>query len=377
MRDPGPEFLTHRPDRRKLDLPPPDALAAAHSATLREQIIARIAGAGGSISFADYLEAALYTPGLGYYMAGQKRFGVGGDFITAPEMGSVLATVLARWLQAYSSLIDGLLEFGGGSGALAQQLRALLPSLPYAFLERSADLAAQQAKAAPQARILQRLPRAWRGVLLAHEVLDALPFVVVEWDGAQLWERRVGVQDGDFCWTLAPLATELAAVLHPYVHKWPAPYVTEIRPLAESWLEAAAASLTEGAIVIIDYGQESSEYYHPQRRQGSLRAYYRHRVLDDPFFWPGLCDLTADVDFGALRRAASHLGLRERWYGPLARFLVEGGLAEVYPQLAAGRDERGRLALHNEIKRLTLPQEMGESFKVLLLEKDSPQMTRE
>jgi SAM-dependent MidA family methyltransferase len=176
-------------------------------------------------------------------------------------------------------------------------------------------------------------------------------------------------QGDDFCWTLAPLAAEHAATLRPYAEHWPAPYQTEIRPLAEAWLAAAAASLAEGALVLIDYGQESSEYYHPQRRQGSLRAYYRHRVLDDPFFLPGLCDLTAHVDFGALRRAAARLGLRERWYGPLARFLVEGGLAELYPGLAAGRDGRGLLALNNEIKRLTLPQEMGESFKVLLLEK--------
>ncbi|MBU2764209.1 SAM-dependent methyltransferase [Acidithiobacillus caldus] len=369
MRDTGSGFVTHSPDRRKFSLPPPDLEAAAHSAALRGRILARIAAAGGSISFADYLEAVLYTPGLGYYMAGQRRFGPDGDFVTAPEMGPVLATVLARWLEDYRNLGDGILEFGGGSGALARQLRAILPSTPYAFLDRSADLVAQQAKALPEGRVLQDLPEAWRGVFLAHEVLDALPFLAVEWDGERLWERRVAMQGDDFCWTLAPLAAEHAATLRPYAEHWPAPYQTEIRPLAEAWLAAAAASLAEGALVLIDYGQESSEYYHPQRRQGSLRAYYRHRVLDDPFFLPGLCDLTAHVDFGALRRAAARLGLRERWYGPLARFLVEGGLAELYPGLAAGRDGRGLLALNNEIKRLTLPQEMGESFKVLLLEK--------
>jgi len=370
MRDPSPGFVTHRPDGRKLDLPEPDPLAAEHSASLRAHVVARIAAAGGSISFADFMEAALYTPGLGYYMAGQRRFGPGGDFFTAPEMGPVLATVLAHRLQDYSSLADGILEFGGGSGALARQLRAMLPSLPYAFLERSGDLAAQQAQALPEAPILQGLPEAWRGVLLAHEVLDALPFLAVEWDGTQFWERRVGLEDdGNFRWTLAPLAREYATALRPYAEHWPSPYRTEIRPLAEAWLKAAAACLTEGAILLIDYGDESTALYHPQRQSGSLRAYYRHRVLDDPFFWPGLCDLTADVDFGALRRVASRLGLRERWYGPLARFLVEGGLAELYPQLAASRDARGLLDLHNEIKRLTLPQEMGERFKVLLLEK--------
>ena len=141
------------------------------------------------------------------------------------------------------------------------------------------------------------------------------------------------------------------------------------RRVASAWLREVATCLRAGALILIDYGQEAGEYYHPQRQSGSLRAYYRQHWLEDPFYWPGLCDLTAHVNFSALLEAAPDLGLKVQFYGNLARFLVEHGLAEAYAGLAAGLDAQGLLALNNEIKRLTLPQEMGESFKVLILRK--------
>ncbi len=369
MRVERPDFLTHSHGGRKTHLPVPDADALVHSAALLTHIRQEIDAAGGMISFRRYMELALYTPGLGYYMAGQTRFGAAGDFVTAPEMGRVLAAVLARTLQPDLGP-DGILEFGGGSGALAGQIREILPDTPYTLLEPSPDLQARQHAAVPGIQHRQTLPEHWRGVLLAHEVLDAMPVQVLELDAfGQLHECGVHWNGEALEWALLPppVPAPLAARLAPYVTHWPRPYRTEINLTAESWLREVATRLDSGAILLIDYGHEAAEFYHPQRQMGSLRAYYRHHWLDDPFYLPGLCDLTAHVDFTALMTAAVEAGLEVAFYGHLARFLVEHGLAEVYGALCAQAGDDGIFALNNEIKRLTLPQEMGESFKVLIL----------
>jgi SAM-dependent MidA family methyltransferase len=371
MRAERPDFLTHSHGARKTSLPVPDADALAHSAALLTHIRREIDAAGGMISFRRYMELALYTPGLGYYMAGQTRFGAAGDFVTAPEMGRVLAAVLARTLRPDLGP-DGILEFGGGSGALAGQIRDILPDTPYTLLEPSPDLQARQQATVPGVLHLQTLPEHWRGVMLAHEVLDAMPVQVLELGASgQLHECGVRWNGAALDWATLPppVAAPLAARLAPYVTHWPRPYRTEINLTAEFWLREVAARLDSGAILLIDYGHEAAEYYHPQRQTGSLRAYYRHHWLDDPFYLPGLCDLTAHVDFTALMTAAVEAGLEVAFYGHLARFLVEHGLAEVYGTLCAQTGDDGRFALNNEIKRLTLPQEMGESFKVLILKK--------
>ena len=371
MRVERPDFLTHSHGARKTSLPAPDADALAHSSALLTHIRREIDAAGGMIPFRRYMELALYTPGLGYYMAGQTRFGAAGDFVTAPEMGRVLAAVLARTLQPDLGP-DGILEFGGGSGALAGQIRDILPDTPYTLLEPSPDLQARQRSVVTGIQHLQTLPEHWRGVMLAHEVLDAMPVQVLELDASgQLHECGVRWNGEALDWVMLPppVAAPLAARLAPYVTHWPRPYRTEINLTAESWLREVAARLDSGAILLIDYGHEAAEFYHPQRQTGSLRAYYRHHWLDDPFYLPGLCDLTAHVDYTALMTAAVEAGLEVAFYGHLARFLVEHGLAEVYGTLCAQAGEDGRFALNNEIKRLTLPQEMGESFKVLILKK--------
>lgn len=373
MRIERPDFLTYSRGRRKVELPLPDAAAQAHSAILLERMRAAIAEAGGVISFRRYMDMALYTPGLGYYMAGQNRLGADGDFITAPEMGAVLARVLARVLAQVLPTVtnsDGILEFGAGRGALAQQIHQCLPEQPYTILELSPDLQQQQRTALPGLRHLQQLPEQWRGVMLANEVLDAMPVQVVERDAGGLWRERGVCWNGEkLDWDWMPGTYALDDRLKPLLEQCPANYRTELHPLASAWLREVATCLRAGALILIDYGQEAGEYYHPQRQSGSLRAYYRQHWLEDPFYWPGLCDLTAHVNFSALLEAAPDLGLKVQFYGNLARFLVEHGLAEAYAGLAAGLDAQGLLALNNEIKRLTLPQEMGESFKVLILRK--------
>ncbi|WP_101537603.1 class I SAM-dependent methyltransferase [Acidithiobacillus marinus] len=371
MRIERPDFLTYSRGGRKVELPVPDDAAQAHSARLLERIRAAIAEAGGVIAFRHYMDMALYTPGLGYYMAGQNRLGADGDFVTAPEMGAVLARVLVRVLAEVLATVansDGILEFGAGRGTLAQQIHQCLPEQPYAILELSPDLQEQQRSALPNLRHLQQLPNRWRGVMLANEVLDAMPVQVVERDAGGLLRERGVCWDGEkLDWDWMPGNYALDDRLKPLLEQCPANYRTEMHPLAIAWLREVATCLQAGALILIDYGQEAGEYYHPQRQSGSLRAYYRQHWLDDPFYWPGLCDLTAHVNFSALLEAAPELGLEVQFYGNLARFLVEHGLAEAYAGLAAGLDAPGLLALNNEIKRLTLPQEMGESFKVLIL----------
>ncbi|MEY2341723.1 class I SAM-dependent methyltransferase [Acidithiobacillus sp. IBUN Pt1247-S3] len=371
MGDGRADFVTQWTQGRKANLPLPDPEALAHSAALTESICRAIVHAGGWLPFAEYMDLALYAPGLGYYMAGQQRLGAAGDFITAPEMGGILGAVLARAMTPWLGR-DGVLELGGGSGALATQIHTRLPQVPYTLLELSPDLQARQRAACPASRHVQKLPTAWNGVLLANEVLDAIPVAVVE-QGDDGILREMGVvvaTDGALAWAPAPdpASAALQALVEPWRQDWPAPYRSEVHPRAEAWLRTLAGHLQSGAILLIDYGHEAREYYHPQRQMGTLRAYYRHQWLDDPFVWPGLCDLTAHVNFTGLLRVAEEVGLHIAWYGNLARFLIEHGLPEVYAELhAQASSPEAVLALNNEIKKLTLPQEMGESFKVLLL----------
>ncbi|MCE5394394.1 MAG: SAM-dependent methyltransferase [Acidithiobacillus sp.] len=363
--------VSHPQRGHKEPLAAPDPLAQVHSERLCQRIAAAIAEAGGVLPFADYMHLALYAPGLGYYQAGQARLGPQGDFITAPEMGYLLGAVLARYLGPDPGA-DGILEFGAGSGALAAQIIGFRPELPYAVIETSPSLGESQRQRVPQLRQLARLPAAWQGVMLANEVLDALPVQVVEWTGTELQELGVRFAHGRFHWAPLPrpLDQRLQERLQPYACQWPHPYRTEVNLQAEAWLRTVAAALTRGQIILIDYGYPTrATYYHPQRSMGSLRAYYRHHCLDDPFFWPGLCDLTAHVDFESLLEESQRCGLLVRWFGTLARFLMEHGLLEIFAERAATADPRERLALANEVKRLTLPQEMGESFQVLVLER--------
>ncbi|WP_312262842.1 SAM-dependent methyltransferase [Candidatus Igneacidithiobacillus taiwanensis] len=369
----GPGVVSHRLGGDKVHLPTPDAAALQHSAALVERIRAAIDAAGGVLPFAEYMELALYAPGLGYYQAGQRRFGPEGDFVTAPELGALFGRVLAQVIGADPG-VDGVLEFGAGTGALAAQIRKVWPTLPYAALETSPALAQVQQASVPGLRQLSALPTAWQGVILANEVLDALPVQVLDWDGKRLWEMGVAWRDGALAWQALeqPPAPALAERLRPHLPGWPIPYRTEVNLRANAWLRAVSAALQRGRIILIDYGYPTAaSYYHPQRSMGSLRAYYRHHWLDDPFRWPGLCDLTAHVDFSALLDEARLLGLRVQWFGPLARFLLQHGLLEAYQEQLQSCDERGRLALNNEVKRLTLPQEMGESFQVLILERST------
>ncbi len=323
-----------------------------------ERIRAEIADAGGWISFARYLELALHAPGLGYYSRDARQFGAEGDFVTAPELGSLFGRTLARQLKE----LDGpILELGAGSGALAEtSLKEL--EREYFILETSGALRERQAKRlGGRVKFLDRLPVGFRGVVIANEVADAMPVHAVAWRPDGIKER--GVSD-KLAWAERPAGGELLREARAI--EVPPPYESEIGLAARAWMRSLAASLEQGVILVIDYGFPRHEYYHPQRAMGTLMCHTRHRAHGDPFLRPGEQDITAHVDFSALAAAAREAGLDILGYATQAQFLVNCGITEVLAQ--ANLDNALHYApLAAEAQQLLSPAEMGELFKVLVV----------
>lgn len=376
----------------RTELPEPSAAEREHSATLAAFIRNEIA-ANGPLPFSRFMELAMYAPGLGYYSAGKTKFGAAGDFITAPELGPVFARCVARAVApALREAGDSaqMLELGGGSGVFARDCLlelAALDALPqrYALLEPSADLRqrqqqrlAEELPAAIAARLqwIERPPEAdWDGVLFANEVLDALPATRFSLHGGEIFEEHViDAGDGGFASIDLPADSFVAnAVLHlrrDLRQELPEGYRSEVLPQLPYWIQAVCASLRQGLALFVDYGYARSQYYDPQRRDGTLIATYRHRAHDDVFSRVGLQDLTAFVDFSALAESGVGAGFRVAGMGTQAEFLIANGLDEVFAAAhAAAADEAARYALSQQVKRLTLPAEMGEKFKVMAFER--------
>lgn len=366
------------------DLPTPEAAAREHSDRVRELVAARIAAGGGFLGFADYMDTVLYAPGLGYYSAGAQKFGAAGDFVTAPELGSVFARCLARLTGAALRQLGGgvILEAGGGSGALAADLLVALRDSPperYVLLDVSGDLRDRQRRtiAARVPELLDRvswldaLPTgAWQGVLIANEVLDALPVERFRIGPDQPEQLGVRMAEGALAWAARPPPPPLAAALRSLEAQLGSPlaegYTSEIGLRQASWLRALLGSLRRGLALCIDYGGTRREVYHPGRREGTLVCHYRHRRHDDPFFLPGLQDLTAWVDFSAAADAAAESGFDVAAYATQAHVLLASGILDELQAGTAAADP-ARLREVQEVQRLILPGEMGERFKVLAL----------
>ncbi|MDH5577932.1 MAG: SAM-dependent methyltransferase [Betaproteobacteria bacterium] len=346
-------------------LPEPDADARAASARLGARIRAEIAAGGNWIGFARYMEMALHEPGLGYYAGGAAKLGAPGDFTTAPEMGTLFARTLARQVAEILQPGEAILEFGAGSGALAEALTAELAPQRYLILETSAELTARQrARLGERAQWIERLPARFRGVMLANEVADAMPVHALAWRREGLMERGVSEIGGALAWAERPAAGELREAARQLAV--PVPYESEVGLMARAWVKLLAARLERGALLIVDYGFPEREYYHPQRAMGTLMCHYRHRAHGDVFFHPGLQDITAHVDFTALARAARESGLEVLGYANQMGFLVDCGITELL-----GREDAGDVVryapLAAEAQKLLSPAEMGELFKVLAL----------
>ena len=356
------------------DLPSPAPDALAHSARLAEHLRAAIREAGGMIPFSRYMELVLYAPGLGYYSAGARKFGAAGDFITAPELSPLFSRCLARQCREVLAVTSGsILELGAGSGVMAADILLELQALDalpeeYLILEVSADLKERQrqtlaAKAtglASRVRWLDELPEHFTGVIVGNEVLDALPverFLKTHTGHEQYCVRESG--EG-FDWVARPAGEQLAATLDAFETTLPQPlaagYVSEICLGAGPLVSSLAGMLTRGALLLMDYGYPRSAYYHPERAMGTLMCHYRQRAHADPFLYPGLQDITAHVDFTAVAEAGVASGLDLAGYTTQAHFLMALGIAS----LADSDMKRSQ-----QVKLLTLPEEMGERFKAI------------
>lgn len=362
-------------------LPTPSPEAARHSAQLCELIRRNIAERGGWISFAHYMGLALYAPGLGYYTAGAHKFGEAGDFVTAPELSPLFGRSVARQtaeIMAHSA--PRLLELGAGSGKLAADMLGELErlgSLPdsYLILEVSADLRARQ-QALLRDRLphlidrvhwLDALPEKFSGAIIANEVLDALPVHLVRWRDSALTERGVANGDTGFVWQERAIGD--TALLHAAQQiTVPDDYVSEICLAARGLVNSLASCLEQGVLLLIDYGFGAREFYHPQRNSGTLMCHYRHRAHSDPFFLPGLQDITAHVNFTDIAECGIDAGLELLGYTSQAFFLINCGIAELL-QDTAPENLRNYLPLSAQLQKLTSPAEMGELFKVIALGK--------
>jgi SAM-dependent MidA family methyltransferase len=362
-------------------LPEPDAAALAHSARVADAIRAEIIAARGWISFARYMELALYAPGLGYYAAGAAKFGAAGDFVTAPEISSLFGQALARQVvQVLEASSPQVLEFGAGTGKLAADvLKALGDACEaYAILEPSPDLRERQAETlrrlapahAGKVSWLDTLPPAFSGCMLANEVLDAMPVHLVQVGAEAIAERGVSLDaQGNFTYADQPAQGALLEATRALPVEGYTGYLTEVNLAARAWTASLAASLRRGAALLIDYGFPAREYYHPQRHRGTLMAHYRHHAHADPFFLPGLNDLTTHVDFSAIADTAEGAGFDLLGYASQANFLIDCGIADLLARVPAS-DSARYLPLANQAGRLLSPAEMGELFKVMLIGRD-------
>lgn len=377
-------------------LPEPDADSLELSRELLERIVVAIDQRGGWLEFESFMQMALYEPGLGYYRNESRKFGVGGDFTTAPELGSWLAEALAAFLapelETYPG--SGLLEPGAGSGALAGDLLAALAqrghaAVPYSILETSAvlrerqqqriqSLSAESSAAespvaeSPAAPVqwLDGLPESPQpAFVIANEVADALPVVRFEKRGGRTLPLGVVRAGNGLALAAGPedetLSTDVAALESELGATFADGYRSEICRLLGPWLEGMLGSVAAGGMLLIDYGLPRRDYYRPERSDGTLICHYRQRAHSDPLLWPGLQDLTAWVDFSSVAAAARRAGFTVSGFTTQGQFLLNSIAAD--PLLAA-REPTAEAA--SALKTLVLPGEMGERFKLIWLTRD-------
>lgn len=382
-------------------LPDPPADDRAHSERLVAHIITQIRAAGGWLPFADYMHQALYAPGLGYYSAGSRKLGRNGDFTTAPQISPLFGAALARQAaQVMRASGPDILELGAGSGALAAAILAALSEsaqLPerYLILEVSADLRERQRELideqvphlARRVHWLDRLPDTFSGLIVANELLDAMPVHVFDWreeDGSDeaatdevvekggVHEQGVAISStGALEWASRPARGALREGVQGLARtwQWATPYRSEIGLIAQAFIATIARVLERGAALFIDYGFVAREFYHPQRSMGTLRCHYRHRAHDDPFYLPGLCDITAHVDFSAIAEQGTRAGLQLAGFTTQAHLLINCGITDLLLRTPP-TDTARYLPQANAVQRLLSPAEMGELFKAIAFSKN-------
>ncbi len=354
-----------------------------HTRRVAAYLADEIAASGGWIGFERYMEIVLYAPGLGYYSAGARKLGPGGDFTTAPEISSLFGACMAQQCADVLRDLGGgsIMEIGAGSGGLAADILSRLDALErlpkrYLMLDVSADLRDRQHRTLRE-RVPHLLPLVrwltvpptdnFDGVVLANEVLDALPVSRIRWHATHCEELGVALLNDRFVWAPRPAGeatTAACALLAAAGGGWEDGYVTEYCPRLKAWSAELVRALNAGVALWLDYGLPRSQYYFPERRDGTLMCHFRHRAHEDPFLHPGLQDITAWVDFTALAEASRPAGCELAGFTTQAYFLAGLGIDREMQDLAGGDANRyARLA--NQARRLMLPGEMGERFKAM------------
>ncbi|VAW92426.1 SAM-dependent methyltransferase, MidA [hydrothermal vent metagenome] len=381
---------TEQPDTVN-QLPVPDKAAAEHSQRVKQCVVDKIT-AVGNLPFTDYMQTVLYEPGLGYYSAGSIKLGAEGDFITAPEISALFSQSLAQAIIPALDVIDHacILEVGAGSGKMAADMLPHLDSLNslpsrYYILELSADLRLRQQQYIKEKvpalydRVcwLDELPTQLNAVVIANELLDAMPVVRFKKEQQGISLEYVTVVDNKFhsqfiqdeSDVLYQRASARVAQMESDGLVLELGYISEINFNAEDWLSSVADRLEQGVIVLIDYGYPQHEYYHAERNEGTLNCFYRHRQHSNPFIYPGLQDLTAHINFTALADCAIKNKLNVKGYTSQSNFLLGAGIASLVEVVAAEYIDKNNIAaqmeLANQVKKLTMPYEMGELVKVI------------
>ncbi|MCK6389757.1 MAG: SAM-dependent methyltransferase [Azonexus sp.] len=365
-----------------MSLPVPDEEALLHSQRLSSAIAAEIRGHDGWISFADYMTQVLYLPGLGYYSAGARKFGAAGDFVTAPGLSGLFGQALARQVaQVMAASAPVILEVGAGTGRLAADLLAALAAMDalperYLILDLSGDLRARQretlAAAVPEwvdrVTWLDALPEHFAGAIVANELLDAMPAHLVVWAADGPIEMGVALNaEGGFVRAGRPATGEVLAAAREIAEACALPdgYLIELGLAARRWSAEWGKRLDKGALLLIDYGFPRHEFYHPQRGEGTLMCHYRHHAHPDPFYLPGLQDVTVHVDFTAMIAAAHPAGLDLLGYTNQGQFLINCGILDLLAALPQDTPDYVRAA--GAVGKLVMPHEMGELFKVIAI----------
>ena len=366
------------------------SLETEHSALLKAKIASQITSQGGWLPFSRYMEMALYEPGMGYYSAGAHKLRSGGDFTTAPELsplfGAAICSTLLPVLEGLKEkgLPTQILEFGAGTGKLATSILTRLSDLGfqldrYEILEISPDLAQRQQKRinatvkqrnlTTQCHWLSELPKNFKGIILANEVIDAIPCdAIIFKDGFWYW-HGVALENETLTWKVGSPVEQKLLPESLLSGNFSEGYVTELHTPANAWMQQVAKHLEVGLFLTFDYGFPESEYYHAQRLEGTLMAHHRHHAIQDPFHLPGLCDLTTHVDWSQIARSALEEQVDDVYLSNQASYLLDAGIGDIALEIGDPSNPETFLPISNALQKLLSEAEMGELFKVFAFSK--------
>jgi SAM-dependent MidA family methyltransferase len=372
----------------KIEMPIPTEEEQQRSQRCKQLIEDEIYRNQRPISFERYMQLCLYAEKIGYYESASEIFGSKGDFTTSPEQSSFFAAAFAEHIDKIKHQLDAfsIIEIGAGSGKFAADLiqamkcNGCIPQRYY-IVEKSAELRQRQKVYLSGFQFecdiewLEDLTAPINcAVVIANEVLDALPVTLVSVENNKISERCVSVDDGgEFQFVDMPPANHLSEIMRQrlpkaVLNRAGGPYQCDVNLLLDDFIEQIASFVNQGIFFYIDYGYARSEYYHEQRSMGTLICHYRHVANEQPLLWPGLQDISCNVDFTALAEASVRGGLNVNSYSTQAHFLLASNVLE---KVMTNNQDVMALEKQAEIKRLIMPTEMGERFQVMVLTKNT------